>query len=80
MQYASARAGLVLVNINPSYRPKEMCHALNVVGVRALVMGSRFRSNNFVNMFKELIPGMYALILMFMNVHVYLFMRVYLFA
>jgi fatty-acyl-CoA synthase len=57
MQYATARAGLVLVNVNPAYRPAEMRHALNSIGCRALVMAERFRSNDFVAMLQDMLPG-----------------------
>ncbi|HTI78972.1 MAG TPA: AMP-binding protein, partial [Acetobacteraceae bacterium] len=36
-QFATAKAGLILVNINPAYRLAELEYALNKVGCRALV-------------------------------------------
>ena len=36
-QFATAKAGLILVNINPAYRVSELDYALNKVGCRALV-------------------------------------------
>src|SRR5690606_34724456 len=36
-QFATARAGLILVNINPAYRTSELAYALHKVGCRALV-------------------------------------------
>ncbi|MGH6976074.1 MAG: AMP-binding protein, partial [Stellaceae bacterium] len=36
-QFASAKAGLILVNINPSYRVAELEYALNKVGCKALI-------------------------------------------
>eukprot|EP00048_Salpingoeca_helianthica_P001968 m.53397 g.53397 ORF g.53397 m.53397 type:complete len:591 (-) comp11826_c0_seq2:29-1801(-) len=56
VQYATAKIGLVLVNINPAYRPREMCHALTTIGVVALILQPQFRSNNFIAMFNEMLP------------------------
>ena len=39
-QFATARVGLILVNINPAYRKAELEYALNKVGCRALVHGA----------------------------------------
>ena len=40
-QYATAKAGLILVNINPAYRLSEVEYALNKVGCRALVIADQ---------------------------------------
>ena len=37
LQFASARVGAILVNVNPAYRPNELLYALNKVGVRMVV-------------------------------------------
>ena len=42
-QFATAKAGLILVNINPAYRLTEVEYALNKVGCRALVTATRSR-------------------------------------
>ena len=55
-QFASAKAGLVLVNINPAYRRSELEYALNKVGCRALVMSSAFKSSNYLEMIGDLAP------------------------
>jgi fatty-acyl-CoA synthase len=44
-QYAAAKAGLILVNINPAYRIAELEYALNKVQCRALVTADRFRTS-----------------------------------
>ena len=54
--YAAARAGLILVNINPAYRVSELSYALNKVGCRALVMAPEFKSSDYLQMMKELAP------------------------
>ena len=42
MQIATAKAGLVLVNINPAYRTSELEYALNKVGCKVLVTMAQF--------------------------------------
>ncbi|WP_439639294.1 AMP-binding protein [Nevskia sp.] len=56
MQFATAKAGLVLVNINPAYRVAELEYALNKVGCRAIVSASRFKSSDYLAMLAELAP------------------------
>ena len=41
--YAAAKLGLILVNVNPAYRPIELEYALNKVGCKALVLADRFQ-------------------------------------
>ena len=53
-QFATAKAGLVLVNINPAYRRAELEYALNKVGCRALVMSPAFKSSNYLEMIGDL--------------------------
>src|ERR1700675_4709713 len=55
-QFATAKAGLVLVNINPAYRLAELDYALNKVGCKALVTADRFKTSNYVGMLRELAP------------------------
>jgi fatty-acyl-CoA synthase len=54
--FAAARAGLVLVNINPAYRSTELEFALRLVGCRALVFAPRFKTSDYVAMLQALIP------------------------
>ena len=54
--FAAARAGLVLVNINPAYRSSELEFALRLVGCRALVFAPRFKTSGYVAMLQSLIP------------------------
>ena len=42
-QFATAKAGLILVNINPAYRLTELDYALNKVGCKALITATRSR-------------------------------------
>ena len=55
-QLATAKAGLVLVNINPAYRRSELLYALNKVGCRALIVMSHFKSSDYVNMLQDIFP------------------------
>jgi fatty-acyl-CoA synthase len=55
-QFAAARAGLVLVNINPAYRISELEYALNKVGVRALVTASGFKGTSYLDIIRTLMP------------------------
>jgi fatty-acyl-CoA synthase len=54
LQLATAKAGLILVNINPAYRTSELEHALNLVGCKAIVTMVRYRSSEYLNMLREL--------------------------
>jgi len=54
--YAAARAGLVLVNVNPAYRISELEYALNKVGCRALVMAKQSKSSDYTDMIRTLVP------------------------
>ena len=55
-QFASAKAGLILVNINPAYRTAELEYALNKVGCKALILAERFKTSDYVGMLRELAP------------------------
>src|SRR5580692_2468139 len=58
--FAAARAGLVLVNINPAYRGTELEFALRLVGCRALVFAPRFKTSDYAAMLQALIPELAA--------------------
>jgi fatty-acyl-CoA synthase len=55
-QFATAKAGLVLVNINPAYRLYELAYALNKVECRALVLAESFKSSKYFEMIQALAP------------------------
>ncbi len=59
-QYAAAKAGLVLVNINPAYRLWELEYALNKVGCRALVTATAFKTSDYIGMVNTLAPELAA--------------------
>jgi fatty-acyl-CoA synthase len=55
-QFATAKLGLVLVNINPAYRRSELEYALNKVGCRALILSPSFKSSDYLAMLADLAP------------------------
>jgi len=55
-QFATAKAGLILVNINPSYRLAELEYALNKVGCKALIAATALKSSDYIAMLNELAP------------------------
>lgn len=56
LQFATAKAGLILVNINPAYRLSELEYALNQVEVAALVLVPEFKTSDYIAMLTELVP------------------------
>ena len=56
VQFATAKAGLILVNINPAYRLFELEYALKKVGCRALVLAESFKSSKYFDMIRSLVP------------------------
>jgi fatty-acyl-CoA synthase len=55
-QFATAKAGLILVNINPAYRLAELDYALNKVGCRALITATAFKTSDYIGMINTLAP------------------------
>ncbi|MBR0936645.1 AMP-binding protein [Bradyrhizobium jicamae] len=55
-QFATAKAGLILVNINPAYRVGELEYALNKVGCTALITAASFKTSDYVEMLNTLAP------------------------
>ena len=53
-QFATARIGAILVNINPAYRLSELDYALNKAGVSVLVTAAAFKSSNYLGMLQNL--------------------------
>ena len=52
-QYATARIGAILVNINPAYKATELAHALNQSGMRLLLLARGFRGTDYVALLGE---------------------------
>jgi fatty-acyl-CoA synthase len=55
-QFATAKAGLILVNINPAYRTHELEYALNKVGCKALILAASFKSSDYIGMIRSVAP------------------------
>ncbi len=55
-QFATARIGLILVNINPAYKTSELDYALNKVEVKALILAPRFKSSDYFGTLLGLAP------------------------
>ncbi len=49
-QYATAKLGAILVNINPAYRTHELTYVLGQAGIRMLVIAPSFKTSNYVGM------------------------------
>jgi fatty-acyl-CoA synthase len=58
LQYATAKAGIILVNINPAYRSHELSYALRQSGVRLLVSAESFKTSNYRAMIDEVRAGL----------------------
>jgi fatty-acyl-CoA synthase len=55
-QFATAKAGLILVNINPAYRGHEFEYAMNKVGCKALILSPGFKGNDYLASLRQLAP------------------------
>jgi fatty-acyl-CoA synthase len=55
-QFATAKAGIILVNINPAYRLAELEYALNKVECKGLITARAFKSSDYVGMLHDLAP------------------------
>src|SRR5262245_23894238 len=53
VQFATARIGAILVNINPAYRTHEVEYALNQSGCRLLISASSFKTSDYAAMVAE---------------------------
>jgi len=53
VQYATARIGAILVNINPAYKTAELEYALNQSGTSVLLLARAFRQNDYLRMLDE---------------------------
>jgi len=56
MQIATAKAGIVLVNINPAYRVTELEYALNKVGCKMLVTMTAYKTSDYLAIVNDLVP------------------------
>ena len=56
IQFATARAGLILVNINPAYRVRELEYTLNKVEIKALVCAEKFKTSDYASILEGIAP------------------------
>ena len=61
VQYATAKIGAILVNINPAYRTHELAYVLRQSGVRTLISATAFKTSDYVRMVDEVRPDATAL-------------------
>src|SRR6478672_5054616 len=53
VQYATAKVGAIIVNVNPAYRTHELAYALNQSGMRLLVSAESFKTSDYRGMVEE---------------------------
>jgi fatty-acyl-CoA synthase len=56
VQYATAKIGAILVNINPAYRTHELEYVLNQSGIRTLIAVPQFKTSDYAAMISEVRP------------------------
>ncbi|CAM3488020.1 AMP-binding protein [Nocardioides zeicaulis] len=61
VQFATARIGAVLVNVNPAYRTHELAYVANQSGMRLVVSASSFRTSDYRAMIEETRADLHAL-------------------
>ena len=57
VQYATAKIGAILVNINPAYGSRELEYVLRQSGIRTLVAAPKFKTSDYAGMIAEVRPG-----------------------
>lgn len=56
-QFATAKAGLVLVNVNPAYRRAELEYAMNKVECKALILAPALKTSNYLEIVDDLVKS-----------------------
>ena len=51
---AAAKAGLVLVNVNPAYKSSELSYCINKVGIKTLIAARSFKTTDYYKLLSEL--------------------------
>ena len=59
VQFATAKIGAIMVNINPAYRTYELEYALKQSEIQTLIIQGRFKTSDYVGMFYEACPEAY---------------------
>jgi fatty-acyl-CoA synthase len=60
-QYATAKIGAILVNINPAYRSYELEYVLNQAGIRLIVAAEKFKTSDYAGMIEQAKPQCHGL-------------------
>ena len=66
VQFATAKMGAILVNINPAYRTHELKYVLGQAGIRMIVAAPSFRTSDYAAMIEEVrgdVPGLEQVVL-----------------
>ena len=58
VQFATAKAGIILVNVNPAYRTTELRYALDQSGCRMVVAARAFKTSDYAAMIEEVRPSL----------------------
>uniref|UniRef100_A0A8B9L652 Medium-chain acyl-CoA ligase ACSF2, mitochondrial n=1 Tax=Astyanax mexicanus TaxID=7994 RepID=A0A8B9L652_ASTMX len=58
IQYATAKAGIIMVSVNPAYQLQELEYALRKVQCKAIVCPTQFKTQKYCDMLRQLCPGM----------------------
>src|SRR5205823_1141337 len=56
-QFATAKAGLALVNVNPAYRRSELEYAMNKVECKALILAPALKTSNYLEIVEDLVKA-----------------------
>ena len=56
VQFATAKLGAILVNINPGYKDSELEYCLNLIGVKILISNQKYKSSNYVEILNNVCP------------------------
>ena len=59
VQFATAKIGAIMVNINPAYRTYELEYVLKQAEIQTLIIQGRFKTSDYVGMFYEACPEAY---------------------
>lgn len=59
VQFATAKVGAIMVNINPAYRTYELEYVLKQAEISTLIVQGRFKTSDYVGMFYEACPEAY---------------------
>jgi fatty-acyl-CoA synthase len=59
-QFAAAKAGLILVTLNPAYRRSELEFALKKVGCAAVVTATAFKTSDYIGIIRDIVPELAA--------------------